>query len=90
MPMQKTGRKRDILHKTHQSLSFNQKNRILFLLLQQKYNDIGKKATLWKIIWNPTWAFFLNPISKLDFCDGFILVDLCTQTANIHFLNTRN
>jgi glycosyltransferase involved in cell wall biosynthesis len=84
----KTGHlKGDILHKTYQSYSeFNQKTEYFSTIAAKAYNAIGKKATLWKIIWNPTWAFFKSYVLKLGFLDGFNGLVICVQTANITFL----
>jgi glycosyltransferase involved in cell wall biosynthesis len=84
----KTGRlKGDILHKTYQSYSeFNQKTESFSTIAAQAYFDKGKKASLWKIILNPTWAFFKAYILRLGFLDGFNGFVICIQTANITFL----
>lgn len=84
----KTGRlKGDILHKTYQSYSeFNQKTEYFSTIAAQAYFDQGKKASLWKIIMNPTWAFFKAYILRLGFLDGFNGFVICIQTANITFL----
>ena len=84
----KTGHlKGDILHKTYQSYSeFNKKTEYFSTIAAKAYFDKGKKATLWKIIWNPTWAFFKSYILRLGFLDGFNGFVICVQTANITFL----
>lgn len=84
----KTGQlKGDILHKTYQSYSeFNQKTEHFSTISAQAYFDTGKKASLWKIIFNPTWAFFKAYILRLGFLDGFNGFVICIQTANITFL----
>jgi glycosyltransferase involved in cell wall biosynthesis len=79
--------KGDILHKTYQSYSeFNQKTEYFSTIAAQAYFDKGKKASLWKIVWNPTWAFFKSYVLRLGFLDGFNGFVICVQTANITFL----
>ncbi|WP_296381633.1 glycosyltransferase family 2 protein [Winogradskyella sp.] len=84
----KTGHlKGDILHKTYQSYSeFNQKTEYFSTIAAKAYFDKGKKAPVWKIIFNPTWAFFKAYFSRLGFLDGFNGLVICIQTANITFL----
>ena len=50
------------------------------------YFDKGKKASLWNIVFNPTWAFFKAYVLRLGFLDGFNGFVICVQTANITFL----
>jgi len=79
--------KGNILHKTYQSYSeFNQKTEYFSTIAAQAYFDKGKKASLWKIILNPTWAFFKSYILRLGVLDGFNGFVICIQTANITFL----
>lgn len=79
--------KGDILHKTYQSYSeFNQKTEYFSTIAAEAYYKLGKKAPIWKIIWNPTWAFFKSYILRLGFLDGFNGFVICVQTANITFL----
>lgn len=84
----KTGHlKGDILHKTYQTYSeFNQKTEYFSTIAAKAYMDKGKKAHLWKIICNPTWAFFKSYVLRLGFLDGFNGFVICVQTANITFL----
>ncbi|NRD19645.1 glycosyltransferase family 2 protein [Winogradskyella eckloniae] len=84
----KTGHlKGDILHKTYQSYSeFNQKTEYFSTIAAKAYFDKGKKAPIWKIIFNPTWAFFKSYVLRLGFLDGFNGFVICIQTANITFL----
>ncbi|MEM9679864.1 MAG: glycosyltransferase family 2 protein, partial [Bacteroidota bacterium] len=79
--------KGDILHKTYQSYSeFNQKTEYFSTIAAKAYYDLGKKAPIWKIVWNPSWAFFKSYILRLGFLDGFNGFVICIQTANITFL----
>ncbi len=79
--------KGDILHMTYQSYSeFNQKTEYFSTIAAEAYYKLEKKAPIWKIIWNPTWAFFKSYILRLGFLDGFNGFVICVQTANITFL----
>lgn len=77
----------DILHKTYQTYSeFNQKTEYFSTIAAKAYFDKGKKAPIWKIIWNPSWAFFKSYVLRLGFLDGFNGFVIGVQTANITFL----
>ncbi|WP_431158704.1 glycosyltransferase family 2 protein [Winogradskyella poriferorum] len=84
----KTGKlKGDILHKTYQTYSeFNQKIEHFSSISAQAYYDLGKKATIWKTLWNPSWAFFKAYFLRLGFLDGYNGFVICVQTANLTFL----
>ncbi|MFK7834119.1 MAG: glycosyltransferase family 2 protein [Winogradskyella sp.] len=84
----KTGHlKGDILHKTYQTYSeFNQKTEYFSTIAAKAYFDRGKKAPIWKVFVNPTWAFFKSYVLRLGFLDGFNGFVICVQTANITFL----
>ncbi|WP_274476337.1 glycosyltransferase family 2 protein [Mangrovimonas aestuarii] len=87
-PTEKTGRlKGDILHLTYQTYSeFNQKMEHFSSISAQAYYDLGKKGTLFKILFNPTWAFFKSYILRLGFLDGLNGLVICIQSANLTFL----
>ncbi|WP_243471267.1 glycosyltransferase family 2 protein [Winogradskyella sp. MH6] len=79
--------KGDILHWTYQTYSeFNKKTEHFSTIAAKAYFDKGKTAPIWKIIWNPTWAFFKSYFLRLGFLDGFNGFVICVQTANITFL----
>lgn len=79
--------KGDILHWTYQSYSeFNKKTEYFSSISANEYYKLGKKAPLWKILINPTWAFFKSYFLRLGFLDGFNGFVICVQTANITFL----
>ena len=79
--------KGDVLHKTYQSYSeFNQKTEYFSTIAAKAYFDKGKKAPIWKVVFNPTWAFFKSYFLRLGFLDGFNGFVICVQTANITFL----
>jgi len=84
----KTGHlKGDILHLTYQSYSeFNLKMEHFSSISAEAYYKLGKKAPLWKLIWNPTWAFFKAYILRLGFLDGFNGFMICYQTGHLTFL----
>ncbi|GAA3618709.1 glycosyltransferase family 2 protein [Flavivirga jejuensis] len=52
----------------------------------QAYFDLGKKSSLWKILFNPTWAFFKAYFLRLGFLDGLNGLVICVQTFNVTFL----
>jgi glycosyltransferase involved in cell wall biosynthesis len=85
---EKTGfLKGDILHWTYQSYSeFNLKTDYFSTIAAKAYYAIGKTAPIWKIVFNPTWAFFKAYILRLGFLDGLNGFVICVQTANITFL----
>lgn len=85
---EKTGYlKGDILHWTYQSYSeFNLKTEYFSTIAANSYNDLGKKAPIWKIIFNPIWAFFKAYFLRFGFLDGVNGFVICVQTANITFL----
>jgi hypothetical protein len=87
-PKNKIGQlKGDILHHTYQSYSeFNKKTEYFSTIAAAAYFKEGKTASLLKIIWNPSWAFFKSYFLRLGFLDGFNGFMICYQTANITFL----
>lgn len=79
--------KGDILHYTYQSYSeFNQKTEYFSTIAANAYFEKGKTAPLWKIWFNPTWAFIKSYILRLGILDGINGLVICVQTANITFL----
>lgn len=84
----KTGHlKGDILHKTYQSYSeFDKKTEYFSTIAAKAYFDKGKKAPLWKTIWNPSWAFFKAYFLRLGFLDGYNGFVICKGTARITYL----
>lgn len=79
--------KGDILHKTYQSYSeFNDKTEYFSTIAAKAYFDQGKSAPMWKIIFNPFWAFFKAYFLRFGFLDGFNGFMICYQTGNITFL----
>ena len=84
----KTGTlKGNILHFTYQSYSeFNKRVELFTTISAQSYFELGKKASIHKIVLNPLWAFFQSYIVKLGFLDGLNGLIISVQTANIRFL----
>lgn len=79
--------KGDILHLTYQTYSeFNKKIELFSSISARAYYDIGKKATLWKLLWNPFWAFFKAYFLRLGFLDGFNGFIICYLTGQRVFL----
>ena len=79
--------KGDILHLTYQTYSeFNLKTEYFSNIAAKAYYDLGKKATFWNIVFNPSWAFFKAYFLRLGFLDGINGLVICVQTANITFL----
>lgn len=77
----------DILHLTYQSYSeFNLKTEHFSTIAAKAYYDQGKKASIWKVVFNPAWAFFKSYFLRLGILDGFNGLVICVQTANITFL----
>ncbi|KJD34816.1 glycosyl transferase [Tamlana nanhaiensis] len=87
-PTAKTGfLKGDILHETYQSYSeFNQRVEKFSSISAESNFKLGKKAPIYKIIFNPTWAFIQSYFLKLGFLDGLNGLIISVQTANIRFL----
>ena len=77
----------DILHWTYQTYSeFNLKTEHFSSIAAKAYYNLNKKAPFWKILLNPTWAFFKAYFLRLGFLDGLNGFVICVQTANITFL----
>ncbi|WP_353778309.1 glycosyltransferase [Winogradskyella sp. 3972H.M.0a.05] len=77
----------DILHWPYQTYSeFNNKMELFSSISAQSYFELGKKAPMWKILWNPFWAFFKAYFLRLGFLDGFNGFMICYQTGNLTFL----
>jgi len=79
--------KGDILHWNYATYEeFNLKTDKFSTISAQSYYKLGKKAPIWKLILNPTWAFFKAYFIRFGFLDGFNGFVICVQTANITFL----
>ena len=79
--------KGDLLHWNYATYQeFNLKTDHFSSISAQSYFDLGRKAPLWRVFFNPTWAFFKSYILRKGFMDGFNGFVICYQTANITFL----
>lgn len=79
--------KGDILHLTYQTYSeFNLKMEHFSSISADSYYKLGKTAPLFKLFWNPSWAFFKAYILRLGFLDGFNGFMICYQTGHLTFL----
>jgi glycosyltransferase involved in cell wall biosynthesis len=77
----------DLLHWNYATYQeFNLKTDKFSTISAEAYYKLGKKAPVWKIVLNPTWAFFKAYFLRLGFLDGFNGFVICVQTANITFL----
>lgn len=52
----------------------------------QAYQKLGKKSSIFKIIYRPFWAFFKAYFLRLGFLDGLNGFIICVQTYNVTFL----
>ena len=79
--------KGDILHWTYQTYEEMDKKTDYFSTIAAKaYYDKDKTAPFWKLIWNPTWAFFKSYFLRLGFLDGLNGYRICFQTGKITYL----
>lgn len=79
--------KGEILHHTYQSYSeFNQRVEKFSTISAESNYELGKKAPIYKIIFNPIWAFIQSYFIKLGFLDGLNGFIISVQTSNIRFL----
>ncbi|WP_378187149.1 glycosyltransferase family 2 protein [Aquimarina sp. W85] len=86
-PNNKGKLKGDILHWNYPTYSaFNQQIEKFSTISAHSYHELGKKAPLWKLFFNPTWAFFKSYVLRLGFLDGVNGFVICSQTANLTFL----
>lgn len=79
--------KGDLLHWIYRDYSeHNLKVENFSNIAAQAYFDLGKKSSIWKILFNPTWAFFKAYFLRLGFLDGLNGFVICVQTFNVTFL----
>lgn len=79
--------KGDILHWNYLTYSeFNKQTEKFSTISAQSYYQRGKKATVFNVVFNPTWAFFKSYVLRLGFLDGFNGFVIGVQTAHITFL----
>jgi len=79
--------KGDILHYTYRSYQeMDAKTKLFSSISAEAYYEQGKKAPWYKLIVNPSWAFFKAFILRLGFLDGKNGFYICYQTAKITYL----
>lgn len=76
-----------ILHWIYRDyIEHNQKVERFSTIASKAYFDLGKKSSIWKIIYRPAWAFFKSYFLRLGFLDGLNGLIICVQTFNVTFL----
>lgn len=79
--------KGDLLHWNYLTYAeHNQQIEKFSTISSKSYFELGKKAPIWKILFNPFWAFFKAYFLRLGFLDGFNGFVICVQTAHLTFL----
>lgn len=79
--------KGDLLHWIYRDYKeHNQKVEHFSTIAAEAYFKLGKKSSLVKIIWRPSWAFFKAYFLRLGFLDGLNGFIICVQTFNVTFL----
>mgnify|MGYP000164850551 CR=1 FL=1 len=79
--------KGDLLHWIYRDYEeHNQKIERFSSIAAQAYFDLGIKASFFKILWRPSWAFFKAYFLRRGFLYGFNGWVICIQTYNVTFL----
>jgi len=79
--------KGDLLHYIYSNYNeHNLKVEKFSTIAAKAYFKLGKKSSLWKIIYRPFWAFFKAYFLRLGFLDGLNGFIICVQTYNVTFL----
>tara|TARA_R110002050_G_scaffold68095_5_gene147729 strand:- start:38712 stop:39470 length:759 start_codon:yes stop_codon:yes gene_type:complete len=79
--------KGDLLHWIYRDYSeHNLKVERFSTIAANAYFKLGKKSSLFKIIFRPSWAFFKAYFLRLGFLDGLNGLIICVQTYNVTFL----
>lgn len=79
--------KGDLFHWIYSNYSeHNLKTEQFSTIAAEAYYKLGKKSSVWKIIYRPTWAFFKAYFLRLGFLDGLNGLIICVQTYNVTFL----
>lgn len=77
----------DILHYSYHSIDEHiQQNNRFSTISAESYLARGKKTSLFKIVFNPCWAFFSGYILKRGFLDGFYGYVIARNVAHLTFL----
>ncbi|MGZ0016419.1 glycosyltransferase family 2 protein [Yeosuana sp. AK3] len=79
--------KGDLLHWIYRDYSeHNLKIEKFSSIAANAYYELGKKSSIWKIIYRPLWAFFKAYFLRLGFLDGLNGWIICVQTYHVTFL----
>ncbi|KAB1067243.1 glycosyltransferase family 2 protein [Tamlana haliotis] len=79
--------KGDLLHWIYRDYQeHNQKVERFSTIAAHAYFKLGKKSSLFKIVFRPSWAFFKAYILRLGFLDGLNGFVICVQTFNVTLL----
>lgn len=79
--------KGDILHWIYRDFTeHNQKLDRFSTISANAYYQLGKKSSVWKIVFRPTWAFLKSYFLKLGFLDGLYGFVICVQAFHVTFL----
>lgn len=79
--------KGDLLHWIYRDYKeHNLKVERFSTIAAEAYYKLGKKSSIWKIIYRPTWAFFKAYFLRLGFLDGLNGWIICIQSYNVTFL----
>ncbi len=77
----------DLLHWIYKNYQeHNLKVERFSTIAAEAYFKLGKKASIFKIIFRPTWAFFKAYFLRLGFLDGLNGLVICVQAFNVTFL----
>ena len=79
--------KGDLLHWIYRDYEeHNQKVENFSTIAADAYFKLGKKSSILKIVWRPSWAFFKAYVLRLGFLDGLNGFVISIQTFNVTFL----
>tara|TARA_R110002050_G_scaffold237050_5_gene372957 strand:+ start:9967 stop:10725 length:759 start_codon:yes stop_codon:yes gene_type:complete len=77
----------DLLHWIYRDYSeHNLKIERFSTIAANAYFKLGKKSSILKILFRPSWAFFKAYFLRLGFLDGLNGLIICVQTYNVTFL----
>lgn len=79
--------KGDLLHWVYGNYQeHNEKIEKFSTIAAEAYFKLGKKSSIFKILFRPSWAFFKAYFLRLGFLDGLNGFIICVQTFNVTFL----
>lgn len=77
----------DILHWTYRTYKeMDEKTDYFSTIAAKAYHMNNKTAPFWKLLWNPSWAFFKAYFLRLGILDGLNGLRICYQTGKITYL----